>query len=473
MNFRVIILLLLTTPVFAQQKASVSNLRKVVEVLASDSLKGRAYKSEEIKLAREYIIENFQKVGLKPYGNSFEHKVSWHEQLDGNQEVTNIVGYIEGSDAKLKDEFLVIGAHYDHVGYTSDGDTVIYNGADDNASGVSGIIELARLLLSNNQRPARSILIVAFDAEEVGLVGSTKFVKNSPIPLDKIKAMMSVDMIGRADLINGVIFSGIGSLKGITISPSLFSSEKNREVKLVKSPSSMVFRTDTGPFFRKNIPALYIDTGLKGFYHKPEDDANTLDYEGMAFVVDNLKKLVEVIAEQPNVTFHNPIPTVALGFTFGGGLNHFRLTSGGVDNKSTLTFNAGISTLIQLGKRSAIQSDVLLKAKTSRSAIGNIIMPSIFVPVHFMLISPYNSSRGFFGIGPYYSYSFQRYVSGDKMPMASKDKNDYGLSVMVGGIGMNYQVALRCCYGFKRMMEDQPKMHYRSVELSFTKFLRY
>ena len=78
MNFRVIILLLLTTPVFAQQKASVSNLRKVVEVLASDSLKGRAYKSEEIKLAREYIIENFQKVGLKPYGNSFEHKVSWH-----------------------------------------------------------------------------------------------------------------------------------------------------------------------------------------------------------------------------------------------------------------------------------------------------------------------------------------------------------------------------------------------------------
>lgn len=213
MNFRVIILLLLTTPVFAQQKASVSNLRKVVEVLASDSLKGRAYKSEEIKLAREYIIENFQKVGLKPYGNSFEHKVSWHEQLDGNQEVTNIVGYIEGSDAKLKDEFLVIGAHYDHVGYTADGDTVIYNGADDNASGVSGIIELARLLLSNNQRPARSILIVAFDAEEVGLVGSTKFVKNSPIPLDKIKAMMSVDMIGRADLINGVIFWVLDRLK--------------------------------------------------------------------------------------------------------------------------------------------------------------------------------------------------------------------------------------------------------------------
>lgn len=471
-KIKVLLLLLLTTPAWGQQKASVANLRGIVEVLASDSLRGRAYRSEEIKVARQFIIDQYEKIGLKPFDDGYIHNVKWHDQLLGEQQVSNIVGYIEGSDPKLKDEFIIVGAHYDHVGYTTFKDTVIFNGADDNASGVSGIIELSRIILSGNSRPVRSILIIAFDAEEVGLYGSKRFVQNSPVPLDKIKAMISVDMIGHADLIKGVEFSGVGSLLGVTIPQSIFNSD-TLKVKLKSNPSYMIGHTDTEPFFKKKIPSLYVNTGLKANYHKPSDDANTLNYEGMAFVVDNLKPLVLYLAAQPNLHFTNPIPSLAYGLTFTGGLNRFKITNGGVDNKSSLTYSVGLTSLLKLTKKSAIQADLLFKGKSSQSATGKIFMPGIHIPLHFMLISPYSTFRSFIGFGPYYSFSFYRYIDGNKQPISNSERNDYGLNFVVGGIIMKYQVALRSSYGLKRLIEYQPDMHYRSVEISVTRFLRY
>lgn len=473
MNFRILILLLLAAPAWGQQKASVSNLRSVVEVLAADSLRGRSYKSDELVIAQRYIVEQYKRVGLKPLGSSYLHSVEWHDQYDGNQKVTNIIGVIEGSDPALKDEYIVVGAHYDHVGYSIGKDTVIYNGADDNASGVSGIIELASIILAGGDRPSRSILMVAFDAEEAGLIGSSKFVKSPPIPIKSIKAMLSVDMIGHANLIRGLEISGVGSLKGISIPQSLFTSSDSLEVKLRRNPSYMIHHTDTSPFLQKHIADFYVNTGLKANYHKPTDDASTLDYPGMAFAVDNLKPLVLFLTNQSNICYTNPIPRLAIGVTAGAGYNRFMLTDGPLDNKSSFTYSAGLSFLFRLQSKTAIQADVLYKSKTSRSEMGRIFMPSLHIPIHLMVISPYKTIRMFTGVGPYYSHSFERYVGGDKLKLSNSERDDYGMSIKVGFIVMNYQLALSSCYGFKRLVDNQPLTHYRSVEASFTYYLRY
>lgn len=474
MNLRILVFLLLLSPAaWGQQKASVSNLRNVVEVLAADSLKGRAYKSNELVLAQRYIVEQYKRVGLKPLGSSYLHSVEWHDQYQGNLKVSNIIGVIEGSDPVLKNEYVVVGAHYDHVGYKVDKDTVVYNGADDNASGVSGIIELARIILASGDKPARSILLIAFDAEEAGLIGSSKFVKSPPVPIESIKAMISVDMIGHANLIGGLEVAGVGSLKNITVPQTLFTSTDSLQVKLRRNPSYLINHTDTSPFLKKHIANFYVNTGLKANYHKPSDDANTLYYPGMAFAVDNLRPLVLFLTSRPNIRFTNPIPRLAVGITVGGGTNRFMLVNGPVDNKSSFTYSAGLSFLYRLQSKTAIQTDVLYKGKTSRSDMGSICMPSLHIPIHLMIITPYSTGRVFTGIGPYYSHSFERYVGGHKLKLSNSERDDYGLSFKIGIIVMKYQVALNSCYGLKRLVDNQPLTHYRSVELSFTRYIRY
>lgn len=474
MKLRILVLLLfLSASAFAQEKASVSNLRKVVEVLAADSLRGRAYKSKELLVAQRYIAEQFKQVGLKPIGNSFIQSVEWHDQYGGELKISNIVGVIEGSDPVLKNEYVVVGAHYDHIGYSADKDTVIYNGADDNASGVSGIIELSRVILASNAKPARSILVVAFDAEEAGLVGSRKFVEHPPLPLKSIKAMLSVDMIGHANLIKGLEIAGVGSLKDLDVPQSIFTASDSLRVKLRSNPSYLINHTDTQSFFKKGISNLYVNTGLKANYHKPTDDASTLDYPGMAFAVDNLSTLVLFLAKQPMLHYTNPIPRLAIGLTASVGSNHFEITNGPLDNKTTLTYGAGVSMLYKVWKKVTINGDILFKNKTSRTELGQVNMPSLYIPVHLVLINPYNTGRFFAGVGPYYSYSFERYVKGNKLKLSNRERDDYGLDLMLGCIVMKNQIAFHSTYGLKRLMDNQPLMHYRSFEISFTRYLRY
>ena len=474
MKVRILVLLLfLSASAFAQEKASVSNLRKVVEVLAADSLRGRAYKSKELLVAQRYISEQFKQVGLKPIGSSFIQSVEWHDQYGGELKISNIVGVIEGNDPVLKNEYIVVGAHYDHVGYSADKDTVIYNGADDNASGVSGIIELSRIILASGAKPDRSILIVAFDAEEAGLVGSRKFVENSPVPLKSIKAMLSIDMIGHANLIKGLEIAGVGSLKDLDIPQSLFTATDSLRVKLSRNPSFRINHTDTQSFFKKGISNLYVNTGLKANYHKPTDDANTLDYTGMAFAVDNITSLVLYLAKQPTLHYTNPIPRLAVGVAASFGTNHFKMMNGPIDNKAMLTYSAGVSVLYKAWKKASVNADILFKNKTSRTELGQVNMPSLYIPVHLVLINPYNTARFFAGVGPYYSYSFGRYVKGDKLKLSNRERDDYGLDIMMGCVVMKNQIAFHSTYGLKRLMDNQPLMHYRSFEISFTRYLRY
>jgi hypothetical protein len=201
----------------------------------------------------------------------------------------NVVGWLEGTNPALKDEFVVIGAHYDHLGMGGPGsgsraiDTVaVHNGADDNASGVAGLLELAQYFADRKNRPERSLLFIAFGAEEMGLIGSKYFVENPLIDLSKIMAMINLDMIGRLKDHRTLSVGGTGTSsrsEAILDDLAKASTLKMQYSKEGYGPS------DHASFYGKDIPVFFITTGAHDDYHTPRDRAELINAEGEAEVV--------------------------------------------------------------------------------------------------------------------------------------------------------------------------------------------
>lgn len=191
--------------------------------------------------------------------------------------VNNVIGLLEGSDPKLKNEYLVIGGHHDHVGYGRDrrkkGDEdFIHNGADDNASGTSAVLELAQAFAFAKERPKRSILFMTFNAEERGLLGSRYYVNKPLIPLTNTIAMINLDMVGRGA--SGLDVGGVGTSPGFPEMVKRAGMKTDLNVSLTyggKAPS------DNTSFYNKNMPVLFFYTGKHDDYHKPTDDWEKID----------------------------------------------------------------------------------------------------------------------------------------------------------------------------------------------------
>lgn len=202
------------------------------------------------------------------------------------EQTANVVALLEGSDPGRKDEYIVIGAHYDHLGFGGEGsgsrlpDTVaIHNGADDNASGTALIMALADHFGKPGNKPAGNLLFVAFSAEEMGLIGSKYFVANPVLPGKKITAMFNFDMVGRFDPEkNAISVSGTGT--SAEADSLLKSLEKELPFAVVHSPDGYG-PSDHAAFYSSNIPVFYFNTGVHTDYHTPFDDADRLDYETM------------------------------------------------------------------------------------------------------------------------------------------------------------------------------------------------
>lgn len=199
----------------------------------------------------------------------------------------NVVGYVEGSDPALKDEVIIIGAHYDHLGLGGPHSLApkqvgqIHNGADDNASGTSGLLELAEALAAERSTLKRSLLFIAFSGEEEGLLGSSYYVKHPIIPLEQTVAMINLDMIGRLRQ-NRLIIQGLGT------SPAWkpLIEKLNRTAKFdLRTGSGGVGSSDHTSFYLKDIPVLFFFTGVHSDYHKPTDDADKINVDGEARVV--------------------------------------------------------------------------------------------------------------------------------------------------------------------------------------------
>lgn len=213
------------------------------------------------------------------------------------QPTENVVGILPGADPRMKDEHIVIGAHYDHVGFGyfgtrhSNAEGQIHYGADDNASGTAVLLQLAEQLSRSQPRPARTIVFAAFSAEELGLHGSRHYVNHPPLPLASAKSMLNLDMVGRLRERRLTVFG--------TRSANEFSAiVKNlaREHGLEINQSDGIGQSDHMSFYNKKIPVLHFFTGLHPDYHGPGDSWEKLNIEGMAKVGDLVAATVRHIA---------------------------------------------------------------------------------------------------------------------------------------------------------------------------------
>jgi len=407
----VVVWLVGVLPTAYSQETLADRLRNHVFTLAADSLGGRQAGSAFARKAADYIVSQWEEIGIKPLNGE-----SYAMPFMGNQ-YTNLVGIIEGNHPLLKDEYIVVGAHYDHLGTKTDknGETVIYNGADDNASGTAAIIELGRNLKQIQPTLSRSVILVAFDAEEIGLYGSNEFAGNPPVPIRNVKLMFSVDMVGWYNTSGYLKYSGYGTIKnGKTLILDGALIPEGLHLKAQDFEKSLFSATDTYGFAQRGIPTLAVTTGLKSPYHKPNDEAELIDYDGMALVTGHLTNLIQSISTdedyQPSgkiAAKHRPPSTgVKFGITANIGSSYHSYSAGALDGKPTGAYGVGLSATINMGML-GLRPEVYYDYIQARHPAGTVSTHSITVPVNVMLQT---STASYSGVaifaGPYYSRKF-------------------------------------------------------------------
>ena len=261
--------------------------------VADDILKGDEKNIEELekKLNEQRSPEVFN-TGIIVRGSS--------EIIQDKSTTRNIIGIIKGTDPDLSDEYILIGGHHDHLGLGGPNTgsrkpdtTAVHNGADDNASGVVAMLEIAEKLSYYRDSLRRSIIFSTFGAEEMGLLGSKYFVNNPVVPLESIKTMINIDMVGRLDIENSLQISGTAtSVSGAELLDNITSS---KNFNLAKSPEGYG-PSDHASFYGKDIPVFFFSTGPHLDYHTPEDDIEHINFEGLKSVSDYIYSLTWKLA---------------------------------------------------------------------------------------------------------------------------------------------------------------------------------
>lgn len=276
-----------------------------ITFLASDSLNGREAGSADEAIAANYIADHFRDFGLEPAGDNETYFQEFtintamlnnpHASQDdaGEKRLSkNVAGLLQGS--ANSDEVIIIGAHYDHLGFGEFGslyrgdEPKIHNGADDNASGTAGVLELAQYFSKN--RPQKDILFLAFSGEEMGLLGSAYYVDNPTIDLDDALAMINMDMIGRMTDKKLLIF-GIGTADDWEDILNIANTD-SLKLNLVEDGTGA---SDHTSFYYKDIPVLHYFTDTHADYHRPSDDTEYINAEGEATALKHLVRVVQYL----------------------------------------------------------------------------------------------------------------------------------------------------------------------------------
>jgi hypothetical protein len=303
-------------------------LKTDVTYLAADDLGGRAIGTDGEQRAAKYLEIEFEKIGLEPKGTdvyfqpfTVSKPTNPHEEAvigtdgDGITGI-NVIGFIDNQ----ADKTIVIGAHFDHLGMGAQGslhrgDSAIHNGADDNASGTAALVALAKIL--KHQKHSSNFLFIAFSGEENGLWGSNYFVKNPTIDLSTVNYMINMDMVGRMNDEKTLAINGVGT------SPSflpILETVNTDSLKLVTSESG-VGPSDHTSFYLQDLPVLHFFTGQHEDYHRPSDDSDLINYDGLLLVVKYIDRLVGQLDAEPKLAFtktkdsngDSPRFTVSLG----------------------------------------------------------------------------------------------------------------------------------------------------------------
>jgi hypothetical protein len=338
-----------------EPRPELARLRSHVTTLASPEYQGR--RGAGGQKAAEYLIAEFRRLGLEPsFDGAFSQSIPGR---DGEPPMgRNIGAILRGGDPRLRDEFVILSAHFDHLGVRAG---VVYPGADDNASGVAMMLEVARCLVEGGEKPRRSVMFIGFDLEEVGLFGSRYFVEHAPVPLARIALFITADMIGRA--LGGVcdpyVFV-LGSENAPGLRPWLDEAAKGAPVTvgLLGSDLLLLNRSDYGPFRSKKIPYLFFSTGENPLYHSPLDVAETLDYpklEAISRIIQGLVRKAVQIDQAPgwSAVPDNPFAeAVTIRIVIRTLLEHRETLKIGA--AQTLLMNNTLRTLDAIAKRGAI-----------------------------------------------------------------------------------------------------------------------
>lgn len=294
-----------------QEKATTYDFRDDVFYLANDSLQGRETGTPGELMAAEYIKERMEGLHLNPAGDSatFYQTFSFTPKKDPHQQVsfeqgkgsvtgTNVIGFLDNK----AEHTVIIGAHYDHLGMGGEGSlyrkgTAIHNGADDNASGVAVMLQLADSLRQKGTKN-NNYMFMAFSGEEIGLLGSNYFAKNPTINLGDVTYMINMDMVGRLREDKTLSISGTGT------SPiwKQVLNATNPGFKLILKESG-VGPSDHTSFYLQDIPVLHFFTGQHKDYHKPTDDADKLNYEGMRMITGYIAEVIRELDDNPKLVF--------------------------------------------------------------------------------------------------------------------------------------------------------------------------
>ena len=293
-----------------QNISYVNRINDDVNYLSDDKLEGRGTGSKGEQIAAEYIASRFKNLEIKDKGsNKYFQNFSFNKPSNPHGQVSfdetekdsmisskNVIGFIDNN----AEHTVVIGAHYDHLGYGGQGSlhvgSEIHNGADDNASGTALMLDLAGQLKSTNFN--NNYLFIAFSGEEMGLLGSNYFVKNSTIDLSSINYMINLDMVGRLKEDKSLAVYGIGT------SPVFKQTiNSNNELFNLVENESGVGPSDHTSFYINDIPVLHFFTGQHSDYHKPSDDVEKINFEGIKEISDYIHLIITDLNDNGKLSF--------------------------------------------------------------------------------------------------------------------------------------------------------------------------
>ena len=333
----------------SSQQTNQESFKKDVEYLASEKLEGRFPGTNGEQLAANYIAEKFEKFGLTKLTDSYFQSFNFtlpsspHEEVKFNQDTDtkinakNIIAFIDNK----KKNTVIIGAHYDHIGYGGQysldrGINEIHNGADDNASGTAMLLSLAKQLNNKNDLE-NNYLFIAFSAEELGLIGSRYFVNSDVFKKESINFMINLDMVGRLNAEKELSIFGVGTSS--IFKQVVNSMNNNFKLKIIEDGTGP---SDHTSFYNKDIPVLFFHTGSHENYHRPSDDVNLINYKGMSeisnYIIDIIDELEtynklefkETISNQPTVARFNVSLRVMPDYVFeGDGMKASQIIKGG------------------------------------------------------------------------------------------------------------------------------------------------
>ena len=319
---------LAAVPVSRNLHAQATAVSADVAFLAADRLEGRRIGSAGADSAAEYIARRFAALGLTaPDGGWFqEFAVSpsapaAHGTPFGGARGRNVIGILPGSNPALREEYVIIGAHYDHLGLGGPGSLdpeshAIHNGADDNASGTAALFEIARRL--REHPPARSVLFLAFSGEELGLLGSAEYVKAPVVPIAQSVAMINLDMVGRLRNDRLIVY-GVETAQEFR--PLLDSLNAQARFDL-HAQGDGYGPSDHSSFYAARMPVLHLFTDLHEDYHRPSDDAERIDAEGIVRVAAFAGEIATAVGNRPErlavVDLPRPAPPAGSASATGG-----------------------------------------------------------------------------------------------------------------------------------------------------------